>query len=178
MSIKRRWCRVSTYRSISESSSLCIERPEKWGVKFWLGNADILQPIKAACQEKNLPPLPLYGGLSLLQAGRECFLAVSLTRFFQGMAPDTMIRTIQPNGLYATADLYGLSRRRATRAKHAPEDHRYRTGLIHIRMSGWPQGLHQLFPRYRPGQIKGKGNREGKQSPITPTGIVPQEYSG
>ena len=78
-------------------------------------------------REKSLP-LPLYGGLSLLQAGRECFLAVSLTRFFQGMAPDTMIRTIQPNGLYATADPYGSSRRLAiggkTRARRSSVPYR------------------------------------------------------
>jgi len=33
------------------------------------------------------------------------------------MAPDAMIRTIQPNGLYAIAYLYGTSRRPAVRAK-------------------------------------------------------------
>lgn len=71
---------------------------------------------------KSSPSSPVRG-LSCLASWPRVFpLTVSLTRFFQGMAPDTVIRTIQPNGLYATADLYGSSRRLATRAKHAPED--------------------------------------------------------
>jgi len=59
-----------------------------------------LQPIEAACQEKNLPLSPHKGALVCCKPA-ECAISppFSLTRVLHGMALDTMICTIQPNGL-------------------------------------------------------------------------------
>lgn len=115
---------------------------------------------KGGLSRESFSPLPLKGGLVLLQACRECFLTVCLTRCFHGVVPDTMICTIQPNGLCMTAYLCGSSRRLAEE-----QDTRQKIiGTVPASFTkdvGMARTPHQLFSSYRSGQTNGKETCKG-----------------
>ncbi len=123
-----------------------------------------LQPTKADCQEKNLPLSPHNGAKVCCKPAESVSLPISLTRFLHGLALDTMTCTIQPIGLYVTASYVWLVTLSFHRARQAPEDHRYRTGLIHLGARDGLVGLTSYFRDTGPGRSKAKETGEGSSS--------------